>query len=182
MKGFTAASSEFTSVPVGNPSLPVAGIGSTVQWDEAKASKLFRMVREDRPLAPVRPKRAPATTVEVSPQQIRVQVYNGTRTDGLGRRVDAALRATGFNTTRGPLSAGGPEVRRTLVTYDPRWDRSAKSLAAALPGCELRAVKGQGPTMRVTAGTDYRRVTAVRAQDSNQGEFGAVKGDQVVCP
>lgn len=46
-------------------------------------------------------------------------------------------------------------LKRTLVTYDPRWDQSAKSLAAALPGAELRAVRGQGSTMRVTAGADF---------------------------
>ncbi|MFI1397292.1 LCP family protein [Streptomyces sp. NPDC020681] len=180
MRGFSAASSEFTSVPLGKIG-SVKGLGSTVKWDEAKAAKLFRMIREDRPLAPLRPKRPRATLVDVSPQQIRVQVYNGTRGDGLGRKVDSALRATGFNTTRAPLNAVGPELRRTLVTYDPRWDRSARSLAAALKGCELRAVKGQGATLRVTAGTDYKGVTAVRAEDAYQGEFGAVTGDQVVC-
>ncbi|MET7615757.1 LCP family protein [Streptomyces sp. NPDC005408] len=182
MRGFTAASSEFTSVPVGSVSYPVNGIGSTVKWDEAKASRLFQMVREDKPLAPHRPARPKATTVDVSPQQIRVQVYNGTRADGLGRRLDDALRATGFNTTRTPLNRAGAEVRRTYVRYDPRWDRSAKSLAAALPGCELLAVMGQGPTLKVTAGTDYKGVRTVRAEERNQGEFDAVTGDEVVCP
>lgn len=188
MRGFTPASSEFTSVPVGNPSHLVKGVGSTVQWDAAKAKRLFQMLREDKPLAPHRPKGprgsqgTPPALVAVSPRQIRVQVYNGTHTDGLGRKVDAALRATGFNTTRAPLNGDSREVRRTYVTYDPRWDRSAKSLAAALPGCELRAAKGQGPTLRVVAGTDFRKVTPVRAEDPNRGEFGAVTGDQVVCP
>jgi LCP family protein required for cell wall assembly len=188
MRGFTPASSEFTSVPVRNSSHLVKGIGSTVRWDAAKAQSLFRMLREDKPLTPHRPKgpqgtqRKPPALVAVEPEQIRVQVYNGTHTDGLGRRVDGALRATGFNTTRAPLNSGGNDVRRTYVTYDPRWDRSAKSLAAALPGCELRAAKGQGPTLKVTAGTDYKGVTPVRAEDAHGGEFDAVTGDQVVCP
>ncbi|MET7714993.1 LCP family protein [Streptomyces sp. NPDC005407] len=182
MRGFTAASSEFTSVPLRDSSDHVKGIGSTVKWDEAKSRKLFQTLREDKPLAPHRPKRPRAAAVDVSPRQIRVQVYNGTLTDGLGRTVDDALRATGFNTTRAPLNLGGSEVRRSYVTYDPRWDRSARSLAAALPGCELRAVKGQGRTMKVTAGTDYKEVTRVRAEEPPPGEFGAVTGDQVVCP
>jgi LCP family protein required for cell wall assembly len=188
MQGFTPASSEFTSVPLGNVSYPVKGVGATVKWDEAKSKKLFRMLREDKPLAPHlpgRPQGKPgpeAALVAVKPRQIRVQVYNGTHTDGLGRKVDAALRATGFNTTGAPLNGGSREVRRTYVTYDPRWDRSAKSLAAALPGCELRAAKGQGPTLRVTAGADFRKVRPVRAEEPHRGEFGAVTGDQVVCP
>ncbi|MFJ3586464.1 LCP family protein [Streptomyces sp. NPDC090127] len=196
LRGFTPASSEFVSVPVGEMSFPVKGIGSTVKWDAPKAQKIFQALRDDRPLAPRRAAPpAPATTteeakggrpspvvVDVAPKAIRVQVYNGTRTDGLGRKVDDALRATGFDTTRTPRTGDGPERRRTLVEYDPRWDRSAKSLAAALPGAELRAVKGQGRTLRVLVGLDHRTVTPVRAHEPEAGPFEAVTGDRVVCP
>ncbi|MEU4272131.1 LCP family protein [Streptomyces sp. NPDC026092] len=188
MQGFTPASSEFVSVPVGDMSFPVPGIGSTVKWDAPKAQKLFQALREDRPLAPPRAETADAkgrpkpVVVDVAPKTIRVQVYNGTRTDGLGRKVDDALRATGFNTTRAPRTGEGPERRRTLVEYDPRWDRSAKSLAAALPGAELKPVKGRGATLRVVAGLDFKSVTPVRADEPESGPFEAVSGDQVVCP
>ncbi|MEW1698433.1 LCP family protein [Streptomyces sp. NPDC093249] len=187
MHGFTPASSEFVSVPIGDMSFPVKGIGSTVKWDAAKAQKLFQALREDRPLAPARPatsaKAPKAVVVDVAPRTIRVQVYNGTRTDGLGRKVDDALRGTGFDTTRTPMTGAGREQARTLVEYDPRWDRSAKSLAAALPGAELRPVPGRGGTLRVTVGADYRGVTAVRAEETGRtGPFEAVTGDRVVCP
>ncbi|MGX1886002.1 LCP family protein [Streptomyces sp. NPDC055287] len=181
MRGFTPASSEFTSVPISGVNAPVEGIGSTVKWDETKSRKLFQNLRDDKPLAPPRPKKT-ATTVEVAPQQIAVQVYNGTLIRGLGKRVDDGLRSTGFKTTRAPEDADRNDVRRTLVTYDPRWDRSAKSLRAALPGCELREVEGQGALLKVMAGTDFKGVRTVRADDPYQGEFGAVTGDQVVCP
>ncbi|WP_231629797.1 LCP family protein, partial [Streptomyces clavuligerus] len=181
MRGFSAASSEFTSVPIGAMET-VPGIGATVKWDTAKAERLFRMVREDKPLAGARPGKKRARLVEVSPRQIRVQVYNGTGRDGLGRTVDAALRSTGFATTRAPLNGAAPGVERTYVTYDPRWDRSARTLATALRGCELRAAPGQGPTLRVVAGADYAGVVPVRAQDAYQGEPGAVTGDEVTCP
>ncbi|MER8235506.1 LCP family protein [Streptomyces sp. NPDC094049] len=187
MHGFTPASSEFVSVPIGDMSFPVKGIGSTVKWDAARAQKLFQSLREDRPLAPARPatsaKAPAAVVVDVAPRTIRVQVYNGTRTDGLGRKVDDALRGTGFDTTRTPLTGAGREQARTLVEYDPRWDRSAKSLAAALPGAELRPVPGRGGTLRVTVGADYKGVTAVRAEETGRtGPFEAVTGDRVVCP
>ncbi|MFF2327059.1 MULTISPECIES: LCP family protein [unclassified Streptomyces] len=181
MRGFSPASSEFTSVPVLNASHPVKGIGSTVTWDEAKSKKLFQALREDRPLAPERPEGPKAVKVDVAPQRIRVQVYNGTPKDGLGRTVDTALRATGFNTTRAPLNGEPHGLKRTLITYDPRWDASAKSLAGALPGAELRAVQGQGATMRVTAGADFEKVRQVRAEEA-KGEFGTFTGDQVACP
>ncbi|MFE5946290.1 LCP family protein [Streptomyces sp. NPDC056480] len=189
MRGFTPASSEFVSVPIGDMSFPVKGIGSTVKWDAAKAQRLFQALREDRPLAASKPgasssaKAPKAVVVDVAPRTVRVQVYNGTRTDGLGRKVDDALRGTGFDTTRAPKTGTGKERARTLVEYDPRWDRSAKSLAAALPGAELRAVKGRGGTLRVTVGADYKGVTAVRSEETARGgPFEAVTGDRVVCP
>ncbi|MFD3332231.1 LCP family protein [Streptomyces sp. NPDC058700] len=187
MRGFTPASSEFVSVPIGDMSFPVKGIGSTVKWDAAKAQKLFQALREDRPLTPAKPassdKAPEAEVVDVAPRTVRVQVYNGTRTDGLGRKVDDALRGTGFDTTRTPMTAPGKDRTRTLVEYDPRWDRSAKTLAAALPGAELKAVPGRGGTLRVTVGADYRGVRAVRAEEAGRaGPFEAVTGDRVVCP
>ncbi|MGW2476732.1 LCP family protein [Streptomyces sp. NPDC001665] len=182
MRGFSAASSEFASVPMGDVAYQVKGIGSTVKWDPVKSKQLFTALREDKPLTTARPaEKAPAKKVDVPPKQIRVQVYNGTAKDGLGTKVDAALHATGFDTTRAPLTAPQHDLKRTLVTYDPRWDRSAKTLAAALPGAELRAVPGQGATMRVTAGEDYRTVERVHAEDPEPGRFGAVKGDEVAC-
>ncbi|NEE25579.1 LytR C-terminal domain-containing protein, partial [Streptomyces sp. SID7982] len=101
---------------------------------------------------------------------------------GLGRTVDEALRATGFTTTEAPLNGEVRELKRTLVEYDPRWDRSAKSLVTALPGSELKAVKGQGPQMKVTVGADFTKVQRVKAETRQTGEFSTVTGDEVVCP
>ncbi|MEU7283052.1 LCP family protein [Streptomyces sp. NPDC045431] len=182
MRGFKAASSEFTSVPVAQASFPVRGLGSTVRWDPVKSKKLFRALREDKPLAPYAARSSVRKKlVEVSPQQIRVQVYNGTRVHGLGARVDSALRGTGFRTTRTPLNWARRDVHRTIVWFDPRWDRSARSLATALPGAELRPVPGQGALLKVTAGANFTGVVPVRAENAFQGEFGVVTGDQVIC-
>ncbi len=184
MRSFSPSSSEFTTVPLATAGQMIPGIGSTLKWDPAKATKLFDTLRGDRPLADHRngPK---AILVGVSPQQIRVQVENGTATPGLGKRVDTALKASGFLTTGAPVdvpNAAASPAARTVISFDPRWDRSAKSLATALPGSELRMVRGLGPTLKVTAGADYRAVRPVRAEDTLQGEFGAVTGDQVTCP
>ncbi|WP_314224855.1 LCP family protein [Streptomyces zaehneri] len=183
MRSFSPSSSEFTTVPIGEMGYVVKGLGSTLKWDTAKARRLFRALRDDEPLATAgaRPRDGGAARVDVAPQQIHVQVENGTRTAGLGRRVDAALAATGFRTTRQPVSADGPSARRTVVAYDPRWDRSAKSLATALPGSELRAVKGLGPTLKVITGTDFHQVRKVRAAQVEQGESGVLRGDEVGC-
>ncbi|MEU7718610.1 LCP family protein [Streptomyces tibetensis] len=180
MRNFSPSSSEFTTVPVGQMGFFVEGVGSTLKWDAVKAERLFQALRKDEPLSVHRPRGA-TRVVPVAPQQIRVQVENGTRTPGLGRRVDAALAATGFRTTRAPVTAATLDVKRTVVAYDPGWDRSAKSLAAALPGSELRVVPGLGATLKVIAGQDFQRVRKVRAEDPGQGEAGVVRGDEVAC-
>jgi LCP family protein required for cell wall assembly len=182
MRDFSPSSSEFTTVPIRQMGFAVKGVGSTVKWDEAKAARLFRALRDDRPLAPHKVRRVPAVQVDVPPRQIRVQVQNGTTVKGLGKRVDGLLAATGFRTTRVPLNAPDRNVRRTVVAYDPRWDRSARSLAAALPGSETRAVRGQGATLKVIAGTDFKEVRRVRAADPYQEKREVVTGDEVSCP
>ncbi|WEH17539.1 LCP family protein [Streptomyces sp. VNUA24] len=180
LRNLTPASSEFTTVPIGRMGYAVKGIGSTLKWDDAKAARLFEALRDDRPLAPYKARGA-HTLVEVAPQQIRVQVENGTAVPGLGRKVDRQLAATGFRTTKAPVNAPRQDVRRTVVVYDPRWDRSAHSLATALPGSELRPVRAQGPMLRVVAGSDFKQVRKVRAENTGQGESGVVRGDQVSC-
>lgn len=180
MRNFSPSSSEFTTVPLARTGVTVKGLGSTLKWHPEKSQHIFEALREDKPLS-TRSSPDAALRVPVDPRQIRVQVENGTGTQGLGRRVDAALAATGFNTTRTPVNAADRSVRRTVVAHDPRWDRSAKSLAAALPGSELRAVKGQGATLKVIAGSDFEKVRKVRAEDPGKGEFGVVRGDEVGC-
>jgi LCP family protein required for cell wall assembly len=180
MRNFSPSSSEFTTVPIGQMGYAVKGIGSTLKWDTAKADRLFKAMRADQPLAVHRP-RPTGLPVDVDPRQIRVQVENGTDTAGLGRRVDTQLAGTGFRTTGMPVNAKERAVQRTVVAHDPRWDRSAASLAAALPGSELRAVKGLGPTLKVIVGSDFRQVRKVRAKEPAQNEGGVMRGDEAVC-
>ncbi|MFI9247576.1 LCP family protein [Streptomyces sp. NPDC053086] len=183
MRTFSPASSEFTTVPIGQLNYQVKGVGSVLKWDQAKADRLFGALREDKPLTADRPRPGPASgpvPVEVAPDTIRVQVANGTGTIGLGKRVDAALAATGFATTRRPVTAPA-HVPHTVIFYDPRWDRSAQSLAAALPGSELRPAPGQGPLLKVTAGADFQTVRKVRFDDPGRPEQSVVRGSEVVC-
>ncbi|WP_405582322.1 LCP family protein [Streptomyces sp. NBC_01190] len=180
MKGLSASSSEFLSVPLGDIDYQVPGIGSTVKWDNAKAGKLWAAIRADRPLAPSHPEpRHQGARAEVDPSRIRVRVENGTGTKGLAGEAQKALRATGFVTPGLPTTAEH-HVRRTVIRYDPRWDRSVRSVAAALPGAELVPAAGQGPVMDITLGADYTKVIPVKITAPAVGE-NAVTGDEVAC-
>ncbi|MFI9648886.1 LCP family protein [Streptomyces sp. NPDC052040] len=188
MHDFSPGSSEFTTVPIGQMTYQVKGLGSTVKWDDAKARALFAALRDDRPLTPPgspRKKGPAAVQVDVDPRDIRVQVENGTTVSGLARRMDDQLAATGFRTTHQPVDATEQAARHTVILYDPRWDRSAKALAVALPGSELRPAPGQGPALKVIAGADFTQVQPVRPTPPpavpGPGPT-VVTGDEVVCP
>ncbi|WP_254666941.1 LCP family protein [Streptomyces sp. WMMB 714] len=198
MRRFTAESSEFASVPVEDSDFTVPKLGSTVKWDERKAKRLFDALRADRPLTEQKPRRTeradgdshqagkadrPAT-VRIPPSSIRVQVENGTGRAGLAREVEKGLGSTGFDTTGTPTSAASNDVSRTRIAYDPRWDRSAKTLAKALPGAKLVEDAGRGPVMRVTVGEKHHTVRRVRVESSapsaepSRPAGDAVKGDE----
>lgn len=118
--------------------------------------------------------------VDVPPAQVRVVVENGTDTSGLAATAQRQLAASGFVTPGLPTNSA-ERTQRTLIRYDPRWDRSARSLAAALPGAQLVAVPGQGPVMNVTLGSDFTRVTPVTSVGAVATPAGtAVSGDQEV--
>lgn len=192
LHGFSPGSSEFATVPVADTNHEVPGVGATVRWDEERARRLFDRLREDRPLterggAPHGRKekeegKGRVTPVEVPPGEVRVQVENGTSHNGLGGRVDRSLARTGFATTGAPTTAVPTD--RTVITYDPAWGRSARSLAAALPHAKLSPHRGHGPLMTVTLGADHERVHRVRPADpilDGADVWSAVTGDEVLC-
>ncbi|MFJ5680358.1 LCP family protein [Streptomyces sp. NPDC093097] len=184
MRGFGPASSEFASVPLRGPAEEVPGLGSTVRWDPVRAPRLFRALREDRPFALHRDRtRPPAAVVDVPPERVRVRVDNGAGRRGLATEVTRQLHAAGFATADAPGDSALGTVPHTVVSYDPHWDRSARTVAAALPGAQLRPAAGQGPVMRVTVGTDFRAVRPVRAEEPTPapGSVAAMTGDQAVC-
>lgn len=179
MKGLSAGSSEFVSVPLSNLNYRVPGVGSTVRWDSGKAGRLWAAIRSDQPLAPHRRARHKGVRVDVPPSRISVRVANGTGTTGLASSAQQALHATGFVTPGQATTAARPSAR-TVVAYDPRWDRSARTVAAALPGAELVPAPGQGPVMRVTLGAGFTKVRPVTA-DAQELSGVARTGDEVGC-
>lgn len=205
MRRFTTESSEFASVPIEDSDYTVPKLGSTVKWDEAESRRLFGALRADRPLTKEKPqdteratggeggsgqagKAAQPALVGIPPGSIQVQVENGTGREGLARKVDQKLSGTGFDTTGAPDAAPQRDVSRTTITYDPRWDRSARALAKALPGAKLVKEADRGPMMRVTVGKKHHTVRRVRvgspspSSGPSKPAGGAVKGDkQVSC-
>ncbi|WP_375537892.1 LCP family protein [Streptomyces sp. Amel2xB2] len=205
LRRFDSGSSEFVSVPVQDTDYRVPKLGSTVKWDRRKARKLFAALRDDKPLTEQKTRdteraggsdsgpgerRKQAAVVAIPPAGIQVQVDDGSGRAGLARGVERRLHATGFDTVGDPGRADPGGASRTTIAYDPRWDRSARTLAKALPGADLVEEPGRGPVMRVTVRGEHQDVRKVRVDSPSAGtssqpsekpkepEGGAVKGDE----
>jgi LCP family protein required for cell wall assembly len=170
MKDLRPSSSSFATVPLSDLNHQVPGWGSTVLWDKERAAALFTALREDRPLTPPAPRPSPSAggkaaapaQPDVPPEQVRVQVQNGSGVVGLGARADRLLRAEGFATSGYASNAPGADTAaRTVVRYDPRWDESVRTLAAALPKAQLVPVPNLGGTMQVVLGKDFTGVARI---------------------
>ncbi|MFI6586696.1 LCP family protein [Embleya sp. NPDC050493] len=193
----------YAQVPLKSVDHQVPDWGSTVLWDDAKAAGLFRAIREDKDLIAPTPEKKPDTpgpanapapspvSVEVAPNEISVQVYNGGQATGLGTRAHEDLKGLGFAMAGPPRTSTSTDGVRTIIRYDPRWNRSVKTVQAALPGATLEPVTGLGRTIEVVAGSSYAGATPVRiggapTEQPSDGAtpnpaYSAKSGDEVSC-
>ncbi|WP_370085194.1 LCP family protein [Streptacidiphilus sp. MAP12-16] len=212
LKDLRPSSASFATVPLADLNHEAPGWGSTVLWDRTRAAALFAALRKDQPLTAPAPRAtagagaatpgvggqtAAPVRVAVPPDRVRVQVLNGAGVPGLGARAEGELRAAGFGTTGPATNAPGPDgAARTVVRYDPRWDGSARTLGAALPGAQLVPVPHLGPTIQLVLGRDFTGVgkvttggpaagttptTPAAAASTGTGVIYASRGDTVIC-
>ncbi|MCT9928809.1 LCP family protein [Planotetraspora sp. A-T 1434] len=138
-KGFKA-----TTVPwIPDPANPQA----RVVWKQPDANNLFAGINGDTQVTPsATPSTAtsggttsatptkPAGPAITEPQQVKVEVYNGTNTSGRGREVAEALAAQGFKVVGvgDARKADGTDQPKTMIRYTGQgWDY-AKLLAGKL--------------------------------------------------
>ena len=100
----------------------------------------------------------------VAPAHIRVQVFNGAGTAGLGTGSATTWRHRGFDMAGPAQNWRRTGLARTVVRYDARYTESVKTLAAALPGARLEKVTGLGRTLQVVVGPSYDGARAVRVE------------------
>jgi LCP family protein required for cell wall assembly len=204
LRGLDGPGVTFAQIPLADPDHHVDGWGSTVLWDPARAKALFEAISQDRDLAP-RPAPAPPgkgpapaaappapAPVDVAPGRVWVQVLNGTTTPGLGARAYDELAGLGFRMTGPPRDASAPSPEpHTIVRHDPAYDRSAATVAAALPGSVLMPAPNLGRTIEVVVGPGYAGVTPVRVASpapvpgasgpASEPVFRTTTGDEVAC-
>ena len=150
----------FRTVPIANPSYRVRGAGAVALWDDAAASTLFTAMREDTSVRRA-DKQNGASTLTIPPDQISVQVYNGSTSVGRGTQASEELSGLGFAIAGPAQNWRTRSVARTILRYDSRYSESIRTLAAAVPGARLVAVPGLGHTLQVVTGSKYDGAHAV---------------------
>jgi hypothetical protein len=138
------------------PWLP-RGDNATVKVNEIKAAPLWEAIANDTQWPPARDPEQPV--LRVAPEEIRVNVLNGTATKGLAKRVAKELRAEGY-TVVSVKNADVSDQEQTMVQFDPRWNVSARTLRYAT-GAEGQRKKKQGQTMNLILGADFTEVKPV---------------------
>ena len=147
----------FLTVPIANANLTTE-VGSSVEWDLRKAREVFAALEADEPL--VKEDKGPA--VDVAPADISVQVLNGSTVEGLATQASDDLDSAGYVIGGPPTNAETTDVTKTVIRYDPAWNRSVKTLQAAFPSATLEKVADLGGTFQVLVGTEYAEPLKVR--------------------
>ncbi|GAA1518106.1 LCP family protein [Sphaerisporangium rubeum] len=163
----------FATVPLADVDYRTSTGESAVLWDKAAAGDMFRRIAADEPLVKPPPTVKTSTTpkpsaspgLTVPPSRIAVRVVNGTAVTGLGARAKADLLAAGFQVPAPPGDTSRRTYESTVVRYPAGREDSARTVAAAIPGAELR--QAEVPGLEVIVGRSYDGVKKVTVKETS---------------
>lgn len=154
--------------------------GATVTVNAEKAKPLWDAMKNDTSWPP-KNEAGEQVLLKTAPEDIQVNVLNGTTTPGLAKKVAKQLRKKGFVV----IDVGNAETTdyaTTTVQFDPRWDQSAKTLVAASGAIVSESVKKQGEVLNLIVGADFTQISEVEILDITQDYSAQVNtGDEDFC-
>ncbi len=163
----------FVTVPLANVNFRTPTGESAVLWDKQAARELFRRIGSDEPLsgptAQASASSTPApsaspTALTVPPERIAIRVLNGTLITGLGAKTKSALVTAGFLVPSEPGDTAKRDFRNTVIRYAPGREDSAHTVAAAIPGAELKQADVEG--IEVVVGQKNHTIKKVKVAAS----------------
>jgi LCP family protein required for cell wall assembly len=186
----TAGGVKFTTIPW----LPDPEDKNRVVWKQPDATSLFTAIKSDTELPAATPSASAKPKIKVKPEQVRVQVLNGTTAFGKAREVADLLSKEGFKVTGvgNYLAADGKGQATTQVRYAKKAANGADYsdvLAAALqpkPGPTAGKLKptttdtytspvplpsttpatADPPVIQLIIGADFKSVKVTKLPDS----------------
>ncbi|MDP7726420.1 LCP family protein [Mycobacterium sp. TY814] len=112
---------------------------------------------------PAQPEAAPAPDMHreqvttTSPQEVTVQVSNGTGTEGLAAAAASQLKRNGFNVMTPDDYPSS--LKTTTVFFSPGNEQAAATVAAAFGNSKVERVTGIGSVVQVVLGPDFSAVS-----------------------
>ncbi|MGN9836826.1 LCP family protein [Nonomuraea sp. H19] len=152
---------KFAEVPLANVDFKASTGESAVLWDKQAARDMFARINADQdPAKPTPTASASATPsgkpAPIPPGQISLEIKNGTLITGLGARTKAALVAYGFKVPDQPGNTAKKDYKKTVVRYGAGQENAVRTVAAAIPGVELRKADIDG--IEVILGSDQPKI------------------------
>jgi LCP family protein required for cell wall assembly len=176
LKDLKPANITFTTLPW-TPN----GDGATVSVNSEKAKPIWQAMKDDTPWPPKGGSDQETVLLKTPPENIRVNVLNGTTTAGLANKVAKKLRKQGFIVEQVD-NAETTDYAQTTVLYDPKWDQSAKTLIYAANAQVSEKVKKQGAALTLIIGADYDGIRKPEILDITQDYTAQVNtGDENYC-
>ncbi|MFO7250188.1 MAG: LCP family protein [Actinomycetes bacterium] len=135
-----------------------------VQWKQPDAERLFQAIRSDVDLPTPTPSAKSSASGSASaapkkpaikPNQIRIQVLNGTSMPGKAKEAAEALAEQGFKVVEvgNALQADGTEFPKTRVLYPPKAADGADYAAPVVGKLLTKGVKAEAGRIRPTGTT-----------------------------
>ena len=134
--------------------------GATVTLNKKKAQPIFDAIANDTPWPPKGGTGDDQVLLKTPPENIRVNVLNGTTTANLGRKVAKQLRKQGY-LVQDISNADTTDYTQTTIEYNPDYDMSARTLAASTGAQVLDKKKKLEGALTLIVGSDF---TAVQPQ------------------
>lgn len=172
MKDLRPSNITFTTMP-----WYPAGDGANVLMNKKKAKPLLNALKNDTPWPPKASNDQPL--LRTVPENIRVEVINGTGVKGAGKSAKKALREQGFIVVN--VKNGDPIAATTLI-FDPEWDNSAKTLAYSANATVLESVAGAGSTLQLVIGPDFTGTKTVQISEALKDKTANINtADETYC-
>lgn len=155
----------FTQVPIADMEYWTPRGDVAVLWDEPAARELFASVRADRPIGGSSEEESQEEP-ELRPDDVRVQVFNGIGTAGLGAQLDAELAAAGFRVSAPAQNWSRLDVATTQVRHGPDDAAAAEYVAGMMPGSRTVEDTALDGGLQIVIGFDYTAFEAPQTADA----------------
>ncbi|WP_017625999.1 LCP family protein [Nocardiopsis chromatogenes] len=157
----------FAQVPVEDAAYWTPRGDVAVTWDRKAAQEMFARVAADKPLDGAEPAGGASREAQGHeeappvPGEVRVQVFNGIGTPGLGGQAARDLEATGFSVPGEARNWSSRDEEVTTVRHAPGDEAAAELVASAVPGAEPREDATLSGEVQLVLGFDYTGVVPV---------------------